>query len=174
MWRRAACRVETLAIAVLKKRAPPSGSGGQCCNRPLSCSSSSFVHSAAAAPFSRTPALFAEHDAEKSLKKEKTVEDIMPIATGLEREDLEYELQGKKRFELDPPSGYFGTKEEPAIVESYFDKRIVGCPGGADDEEHDVVWFWLEKDKPFECPVCSQYFQLKVIGPGGPPGGHHH
>jgi hypothetical protein len=26
------------------------------------------------------------------------------------------------------------------------------------EDEHDVVWFWLEKDKPHECPVCSQYF----------------
>ena len=53
----------------------------------------------------------------------------MPIATGLEREELEFELEGKQRFDLDPPSGPFGTKEAPAIVESYFDKRIVGCPG---------------------------------------------
>ena len=26
--------------------------------------------------------------------------------------------------------------------------------------EHDVVWFWLEKGKPIECPVCSQYFKV--------------
>lgn len=26
------------------------------------------------------------------------------------------------------------------------------------EDEHDVVWFWLEKGKPHECPVCSQYF----------------
>jgi len=34
----------------------------------------------------------------------------MPIATGLEREELEAELQGKKRFDMDPPVGPFGTK----------------------------------------------------------------
>lgn len=28
------------------------------------------------------------------------------------------------------------------------------------EDEHDVVWFWLEKGKPHECPVCSQYFKV--------------
>lgn len=96
----------------------------------------------------------------------------MPIATGLEREELEAELQGKKRFDMDSPVGPFGTKEAPAVIESYYNKRIVGCPGGEGEDEHDVVWFWLKKDEPHECPVCSQYFVLKVIGDGGDPDGH--
>nr|ABK23674.1 unknown [Picea sitchensis] len=171
MWRRGATRLEALVASALKQRASvPHRCGGHCCSR----ASSSFLHSYAA-PFSKTAPLSAQSgDGEKLLKKEKQVEAIMPIATGLEREELEFELEGKLRFDLNPPSGPFGTKEAPAIVESYFDKRIVGCPGGAGEEEHDVIWFWLEKDKSFECPVCSQFFQLKVIGPGGPPGGHHH
>uniref|UniRef100_A0A804KPZ6 Uncharacterized protein n=2 Tax=Musa acuminata subsp. malaccensis TaxID=214687 RepID=A0A804KPZ6_MUSAM len=98
----------------------------------------------------------------------------MPIATGLEREELEAELEGKKRFDMDAPVGPFGTKEAPAVIQSYYDKRIVGCPGGEGEDEHDVVWFWLEKGKPHECPVCSQYFVLEVIGEGGPPDGHGH
>ncbi|XP_026454404.1 cytochrome c oxidase subunit 5b-1, mitochondrial-like isoform X2 [Papaver somniferum] len=40
------------------------------------------------------------------------------------------------------------------------------------EDEHDVVWFWLEKGKPHECPVCTQYFELQVVGPGGSPDGH--
>ncbi|RWW19467.1 hypothetical protein BHE74_00025414 [Ensete ventricosum] len=84
----------------------------------------------------------------------KRLEDVMPIATGLEREEIQAELE-----------------EAPAVIQSYYDKRIVGCPGGRGDE-HDVVWFWLEKGKPHECPVCSQYFVLEVIGEGGPPDGH--
>nr|XP_009760679.1 PREDICTED: cytochrome c oxidase subunit 5b-1, mitochondrial-like [Nicotiana sylvestris] len=62
-------------------------------------------------------------------------------------------------------------QEAPAVVKSYYDRRIVGCPGGEGEDEHDVVWFWLEKGKPHECPVCSQYFELEVVGPGGPPDG---
>eukprot|EP00267_Zea_mays_P025974 XP_008653746.1 cytochrome c oxidase subunit 5b-1, mitochondrial [Zea mays] len=65
-----------------------------------------------------------------------------------------------------------GQREEPSVVESYYNKRIVGCPGGEGEDEHDVVWFWLKKDEPHECPVCSQYFVLKVIGDGGDPDGH--
>uniref|UniRef100_A0A7I4CK84 Uncharacterized protein n=1 Tax=Physcomitrium patens TaxID=3218 RepID=A0A7I4CK84_PHYPA len=36
--------------------------------------------------------------------------DEFGIATGVEREELEYQSQGKKRFDLDPPRGPFGTK----------------------------------------------------------------
>ncbi|KAJ0249253.1 Cytochrome c oxidase subunit 5b-1 [Hirschfeldia incana] len=102
----------------------------------------------------------------------KKVEDVMPIATGHEKEELEAELEGRRLLDIDFPEGPFGTKEAPAIVKSYYDKRIVGCPGGEGEDEHDVVWFWLEKGKSFECPVCTQYFELKVVGPGGPPDGH--
>ncbi|KAG6669426.1 hypothetical protein I3843_01G235200 [Carya illinoinensis] len=109
-------------------------------------------------------------DSEGAVKKK--VEDVMPIATGHEREELEAELQGRKILDIDHPVGPFGTKEAPSIIKSYYDKRIVGCPGGEGEDEHDVVWFWLEKGKPHECPVCSQYFELEVVGPGGPPDGH--
>nr|GMD30519.1 putative cytochrome C oxidase subunit 5B-like [Ipomoea batatas] len=102
----------------------------------------------------------------------KRVEDVMPIATGHEREELQAELEGRQILDIDFPEGPFGTKEAPAIVKSYYDKRIVGCPGGEGEDEHDVVWFWLEKGKPHECPVCTQYFALDVVGPGGPPDGH--
>ncbi|XVE89143.1 hypothetical protein DITRI_Ditri19aG0126700 [Diplodiscus trichospermus] len=114
---------------------------------------------------------FSAESAETAVKKR--VEYVMPIATGHEREELELELQGKKILEdVNNPAGPFGTKEGPAVVKSYYDKRIVGCPGGEGEDEHDVVWFWLEKGKPHECPVCSQYFVLEVVGPGGPPDGH--
>ncbi|KAL0855331.1 hypothetical protein Bca101_060484 [Brassica carinata] len=109
-------------------------------------------------------------ESETSVKKK--VEDVMPIATGHEKEELEAELEGRRLLDIDFPEGPFGTKEAPAIVKSYYDKRIVGCPGGEGEDEHDVVWFWLEKGKSFECPVCTQYFELEVVGPGGPPDGH--
>ncbi|CAA7408852.1 unnamed protein product [Spirodela intermedia] len=128
---------------------------------------SSSLHSS---PFQGTSPLFSPDAADAVTNKK--VEDIMPIATGHEKEELEAELEGRKRFDMDAPVGPFGTKEVPAVVQSYYDKRIVGCPGGEGEDEHDVVWFWLEKDKPHECPVCSQYFVLEVIGEGGPPDGH--
>ncbi|KAL8170561.1 hypothetical protein V2J09_022365 [Rumex salicifolius] len=79
---------------------------------------------------------------------------------------------GRDILEINHPVGPFGTKEEPAVVKSVYDRRIVGCPGGEGEDEHDVVWFWLEKNKTHECPVCSQYFVLEVVGQGGDPYGH--
>ncbi|KAK3026099.1 hypothetical protein RJ639_040771 [Escallonia herrerae] len=111
-------------------------------------------------------------DAAENVVAKKRVEEVMPIATGHEREELEAELEGRKILDIDYPVGPFGTKESPSVIKSYYDKRIVGCPGAEGEDEHDVVWFWLEKGKPHECPVCSQYFMLEVVGPGGPPDGH--
>ncbi|CAL0332364.1 unnamed protein product [Lupinus luteus] len=113
---------------------------------------------------------FLSTESDGSIKK--SVEDVVPIATGHEREEIQAQLEGRDILEIDHPEGPFGTKEAPAIVKSYYDRRIVGCPGGEDEDEHDVVWFWLEKGKPHECPVCTQYFELEVVGPGGDPYGH--
>ncbi|GAB2222351.1 hypothetical protein Drorol1_Dr00013567 [Drosera rotundifolia] len=107
----------------------------------------------------------------------------MAIATGHEREELEAQLQGKNILEINHPVGPFGTKEAPAFVKSVYDERIVGCPSGEGallifspydfcKDEHDVVWFRLKKGKPVECPVCTQYFVLEVVGKGGSPHGH--
>ncbi|PIA42535.1 hypothetical protein AQUCO_02000170v1 [Aquilegia coerulea] len=84
---------------------------------------------------SYTPSfLFTHHfssDADTILSKgKKKVEDVMPIATGHEREELEAALEGRDLLDINHPAGPFGTKEEPAVIKSYYDKRIVGCPGG--------------------------------------------
>nr|ACG41488.1 cytochrome c oxidase polypeptide Vb [Zea mays] len=158
MWR----RLHTLAPALRRATAAAAAAGA-----PAASASSA----ARAAPLSSAAAAFRRTSPLLSGDKPASVEDVMPIATGLEREELEAELKGKKRFDMDPLVGPFGTKEEPSVVESYYNKRIVGCPGGEGEDEHDVVWFWLKKDEPHECPV-SQYFVLKVIGDGGDPDGH--
>ncbi|CAM0912724.1 unnamed protein product [Alopecurus aequalis] len=81
---------------------------------------------ASAGALRRAPVFFSTLDAGQVRTR---VEDVMPIATGHEREEIEAELQGKKRFDMDAPVGPFGTKDAPAVIQSYFDKRIVGCPG---------------------------------------------
>ncbi|XP_004252321.1 putative cytochrome c oxidase subunit 5b-like [Solanum lycopersicum] len=124
------------------------------------------------AAFRSSVTFFPRHFSTVSENVVKKVEDVMPIATGHEREELEAELQGRDILDINFPEGPFGTKEAPAVVKSYYDRRVVGCPGDEGEDEHDVVWFWLEKGKPHECPVCSQYFVLEVVGPGGPPDGH--
>ncbi|KAG0557653.1 hypothetical protein M758_11G142400 [Ceratodon purpureus] len=96
------------------------------------------------------------------------------IATGAEREELEWREQGKVRFDLTPPRGPIGTKEAPMVIESNYDERIVGCCGGVGEDEHDTTWFLLEKGKTVECLVCNQVFKLKVTGVGGKPGHDEH
>ncbi|KAH6758309.1 Rubredoxin-like superfamily protein [Perilla frutescens var. frutescens] len=156
MWRRVASQLRTICPA-------RSASG------PVRCAVAS---SDAPRSLLQPVAVFSRHLSASGNATALRVDDVMPIATGHEREELEAELQGNDILEINHPSGPFGTKEAPAVIMSYYDKRIVGCPGGEGEDEHDVVWFWLEKGKPHECPVCSQYFVLEVVGPGGPPDGH--
>ncbi|XP_020521366.1 cytochrome c oxidase subunit 5b-2, mitochondrial isoform X2 [Amborella trichopoda] len=106
MWRRIAVKPETLASFSLRL-------SNFCPRRAFASSSSSCLNSSSP-PFHSTAPLFSQQvatDAENTLSKGKQrVEDVMPIATGLEREELEAELEGRKRFDLDPPTGPFGTK----------------------------------------------------------------
>ncbi|MCL7030246.1 hypothetical protein MKW94_011265 [Papaver nudicaule] len=100
-------------------------------------------------PFQRTCSYFLSNQASSDSALKVRVNAVMPIPTG------------------DPESPFpSGTKESPTIIESASDhKRLVGCPGGIGKDDHTVVWFWLEKDKPHECHVCNQYFKLQVVGP---------
>ncbi|OIT02785.1 PREDICTED: putative cytochrome c oxidase subunit 5b-like [Nicotiana attenuata] len=161
MWRRLSTQFRILSQL---RSAPKSNRFSAAAAASLSPSPASFQP---AVPFSSRHFSTASENVVK-----KSVEDVMPIATGHEREELEAELQGKELLDINFPEGPFGTKEAPAVVKSYYDRRIVGCPGSEGEDEHDVVWFWLEKGKPHECPVCTQYFVLEVVGPGGPPDGH--
>ncbi|XP_017215532.1 cytochrome c oxidase subunit 5b-2, mitochondrial [Daucus carota subsp. sativus] len=164
MWRRLSTHLRPLAVSRSAPRPNRSVAPGVSSSTPSFRPAASIVSRSFTAPAG---------DGVSS----KRVEDVMPIATGHEREELEAQLQGRDILDINFPEGPFGTKEAPAVVKSYYDKRIVGCPGVDGEDEHDVVWFWLEKGKPHECPVCSQYFVLEVVGPGGPPDGHgddHH
>ncbi|XP_030464633.1 cytochrome c oxidase subunit 5b-2, mitochondrial-like isoform X2 [Syzygium oleosum] len=148
MWRRLVSSHFPALAAAAAAAASTSGRSA------LSAASRSLV-----APASSASVLvrrFGVGSAQSAVKKK--VEDVMPIATGHEREEIAAELEGRKLLDINYPVGPFGMKEAPAVIKSYYDKRIVGCPGGEDEDEHDVVWFWLEKGKPHECPVCSQYF----------------
>ncbi|KAL6996550.1 hypothetical protein U1Q18_006683 [Sarracenia purpurea var. burkii] len=69
-------------------------------------SSSSSSYRATANLFSRTFTSNSENVVSK-----KRVEDVVPIATGHEREELEAELEGRKILDTDYPVGPFGTKK---------------------------------------------------------------
>jgi hypothetical protein len=68
----------------------------------------------------------------------------------------------------------FSTKRVPEfkpLPVSYLERKmnepfsfLIGlycnCNWPSAEDEHDVLWFWLEKGKPHECPVCTQYFTV--------------
>jgi len=97
--------------------------------------------------------------------------------TGKEKEEYERLQAGEKDpFEMEPLRGPFGTADHPAVVNSVFDERIVGCTGishnycllltrvgGKGDAEHDLNWFILKKDNPRCCCECGQVFVLNKV-----------
>ncbi|XP_020862290.1 cytochrome c oxidase subunit 5B, mitochondrial-like [Phascolarctos cinereus] len=79
-------------------------------------------------------------------------------ATGLERE-----IMIAARDDLDPynilaPKAASGTKEEPNLVPSITDKRIVGCV--CEEDNSAVIWFWLHKGEIQRCPNCGTHYKL--------------
>ncbi|TXG62129.1 hypothetical protein EZV62_013492 [Acer yangbiense] len=153
MWRRSA-QLKSLA-ALWRSSAPPNLR-----RRSLTSSSPSTT-----TPSShRTPPLFPHQVASASDKNLKTkVEDIIPIATGHELEELQAELEGRSILQINHPTGPFGTKEQPAIVKSVYDKRIVGCPGG---EEGKLLLFFRLGILSLSDPVHTLKMSMMLFGFG--------
>ena len=86
-------------------------------------------------------------------------------ATGREREEMEANDSGEKRFSVDPILSPFGTIQNPVKVKSGMNSRIIGCTGGREgtDKYHDVLWFNLEKGMPHMCSMCGQVFELDPV-----------
>ena len=51
-------------------------------------------------------------------------------STGRKREELLAAMRGEVRFDRAPIEQAFGTLENPVLVKSGFNSRIVGCQGG--------------------------------------------
>ncbi|MBA0658559.1 hypothetical protein Goklo_010756 [Gossypium klotzschianum] len=61
--------------------------------------------------------------------------------------------------------------EAPAVVKSYYDKRIVGCPGG-EGALLNLCRIRLFPTFRVFLTISTVILQLEVVGPGGPPDGH--
>ncbi|XP_062622337.1 cytochrome c oxidase subunit 5B, mitochondrial-like [Saccostrea cucullata] len=99
-------------------------------------------------------------------KGNKEIEGQVPDwgghAVGLERFEILCEMEGKDPFEnktyIKQPG--FGTKANPHIVPSVFDRRLVGCI--CDEDTAQMQYFWLYKGEPKRC-WCGHFFQIKEI-----------
>ncbi|XP_027524821.1 cytochrome c oxidase subunit 5B, mitochondrial, partial [Corapipo altera] len=56
------------------------------------------------------------------------------------------------------PKRYAGTKEDPNLVPSITNKRIVGCV--CEEDNSCVVWFWLHQGEAQRCPSCGAHYKL--------------
>ncbi|XP_073114906.1 cytochrome c oxidase subunit 5b-2, mitochondrial isoform X3 [Elaeis guineensis] len=112
MWRRASSHLQTLATPW--RRSAPHLLRRSAQNTLQSRAFASIISS----PFRKTSPLLSSESGNVPTKKR--VEDVMPIATGYERAELEAELEGRKRFtDMDTPVGPFGTKTFVAIFTGY-------------------------------------------------------
>ncbi|KAK1332784.1 hypothetical protein QTO34_006315 [Cnephaeus nilssonii] len=56
------------------------------------------------------------------------------------------------------PKGASGTKEDPNLVPSITNKRIVGCI--CEEDNSAVIWFWVHKGETQRCPSCGTHYKL--------------
>ncbi|KAJ8710305.1 hypothetical protein PYW07_009671 [Mythimna separata] len=89
---------------------------------------------------------------------DKMMPDPLEHATGMERKELMAMQAGNDDpFNMKVIKKSAGTRDNPTLVPSCFDARIVGCIC----EEHAtaVTWLWLHKDHPRRCE-CGHWYKL--------------
>ncbi|XP_075457969.1 cytochrome c oxidase subunit 5B, mitochondrial [Ascaphus truei] len=79
-------------------------------------------------------------------------------ATGLEKKIMTAQQHGSDPYSMLKPRQYAGTKEDPHIVPSVTNKRIVGCI--CEEDNTSVLWFWLHQGEPQRCPSCGAHYKL--------------
>uniref|UniRef100_A0A3Q3FDP5 Cytochrome c oxidase subunit 5B, mitochondrial n=1 Tax=Labrus bergylta TaxID=56723 RepID=A0A3Q3FDP5_9LABR len=79
-------------------------------------------------------------------------------ATGLERRALQALKHGKDPYSMLKPKEYAGTQDEPHIVPSIGNKRLVGCL--CEEDNTAIVWFWVHEGHAQRCPSCGSHYQL--------------
>lgn len=85
---------------------------------------------------------------------------ILDQATGLERAEIDHPDLFKHNEVLRGP---FGTEDNPVMIQSNFDARIVGCTGQEPPEDHDLFWINVEKGQIATCGQCGQCFSLDPL-----------
>lgn len=85
---------------------------------------------------------------------------ILDQATGLERAEIDHPDLFRHNEVL---RGEFGTDENPVLIQSNFDARIVGCTGHAAPDDHDLHWINVTKGEIATCGQCEQKFKLEAL-----------
>lgn len=83
-------------------------------------------------------------------------------ATGIERRELLELIKGVEDpfgMAMEPKDGPVGTKENPRMIPSHVDTRVVGA---CDDSEM-IYYFELNTGSPVFVPANGQYYQLYKV-----------
>jgi len=88
--------------------------------------------------------------------------DPIEHATGIEKKQLLAQLQGDDRYEAKVFHMRAGTKEEPNLVPSHLESRIVGCI--CEPDQQFVNYMWVNKEEPKRCS-CGYWFKLVEAEP---------
>ncbi|KYN44057.1 Cytochrome c oxidase subunit 5B, mitochondrial [Trachymyrmex septentrionalis] len=96
-------------------------------------------------------------------QKKQELADPLDHATGLEkREMLAYLAGNDDPYNLSIKKRAISTKEDPNIVYSAFESRIMGCI--CDEDSLHVNWMWLHQGPPRRCE-CGHWFKLVEKAP---------
>ncbi|XP_028829633.1 cytochrome c oxidase subunit 5B, mitochondrial [Denticeps clupeoides] len=79
-------------------------------------------------------------------------------ATGLEKKIMKAVNEGADPYSMFKPKEYAGSKQDPHLVPSITNKRIVGCV--CEEDNTAVVWFWLHQGEAQRCPSCGAHYKL--------------
>ncbi|KAM9455841.1 cytochrome c oxidase subunit 5B, mitochondrial [Clarias gariepinus] len=79
-------------------------------------------------------------------------------ATGLEKRVMKSLKAGADPYSVLKPKQYAGSKDDPHIVPSINNKRLVGCV--CEEDNTAIVWFWLHEGEPQRCPSCGSHYKL--------------
>ncbi|XP_051950674.1 cytochrome c oxidase subunit 5B, mitochondrial [Xyrauchen texanus] len=79
-------------------------------------------------------------------------------ATGLEKIVSQAAKKGADPYKMLKPKEYAGSRQDPHLVPSITNKRIVGCV--CEEDNTAVVWFWLHQRAAQLCPCCGAFYKL--------------
>ncbi|KAK2167687.1 hypothetical protein LSH36_25g04033 [Paralvinella palmiformis] len=84
--------------------------------------------------------------------------DTLGHAVGAERFELLARLAGNEDpFDMNVKSRAKGTVDEPTLIPSLYDSRIVGCI--CEEDAVSITWMTLHKGEQKRC-MCGYYFKL--------------
>ncbi|XP_026818077.1 cytochrome c oxidase subunit 5B, mitochondrial-like [Rhopalosiphum maidis] len=84
--------------------------------------------------------------------------DPLDLATGIEKKEMLLRLAGNDDpYNLKAIKRGVSTRDQPTLVPSAFEARIVGCV--CEEDASHVKWMWLHSGEPKRC-FCGHWYKL--------------